>query len=64
MDKEKSPCCGAKIKTKGGGYEGKEIAPIKDICSNCEQVIRSNGRKQKVIDIKTGKVVQKFLEND
>ena len=44
--KIKSKCCNAKIGTKGGGYDEKDICPIKEFCTKCKQVLLINGDKQ------------------
>jgi len=32
---DKSTCCKAKIEEKGGGYDDRDIAPIKTYCAKC-----------------------------
>lgn len=49
----KSGCCGAKILTLGGGYDGYDIVPIVVVCEKCKRVnskhIRTTkGRPKKV----------------
>ena len=35
MTMDKSTCCKAKIEEKGGGYDDRDIAPIKTYCAKC-----------------------------
>lgn len=56
--KEKSKCCNAQIDVQGGGYFEKDVCPIEDVCLQCGQVLRINGREQEIFDPKTRKKIK------
>lgn len=48
----KSKCCKAKIEYIGGGYDGKDIVPIRTYCTKCHKqepkIIKHIGRPIKI----------------